>query len=89
MLCTAVSNYITSVKGHPFFYVVGDAEYKTVLEELKQSGLHPVRVSDFCAKDDKFPNIDDLVDNFRTSDVDYHSNKSVVVGLGECLAWLG
>lgn len=89
MLCTAVSNYITSVKGHPFFYVVGDVEYKTVLEELKQSGLHPVRVSDFCAKDDKFPNIDDLVDNFRTSDVDYHSNKSVVVGLGECLALRG
>ena len=89
MLCTAVSNYISDVKGHPFFYVVGDAEYKSVLEELKQSGLDTVRISDFCARDDKFPNIDELVDNFRTSDVDYHSNKSVVIGLGECLALRG
>lgn len=89
MLCTAVSNYISDVKGHPFFYVVGDAEYKSVLEELKQSGLDTVRISDFCARDDKFPNIDELVDIFRTSDVDYHSNKSVVIGLGECLALRG
>lgn len=89
MLCTAVSNYISDVKGHPFFYVVGDAEYKSVLEELKQSGLDTVRISDFCTRDDKFPNIDELVDNFRTSDVDYHSNKSVVIGLGECLALRG
>lgn len=89
MLCSAVSNYINSVKGLPFFYVVGDNEYTSILNELCNSGLSLVRVSDFCKKDDKFPSIDDMVDYFRTSDVDYRTNKCVVVGLGEYLALRG
>ena len=89
MLCKEVKNYISTAKGLPFFYVVGDAEYKNVLEELKQFGVSIVHMSDFCLKDDRFPSIDDLVDHFRTSDVDYRDNKYVVIGLGEYLAIKG
>ena len=89
MLCSAINNYISSVKGLPFFYVVGDDDYISTLEELKQNGLSIVRVSDFCSKDDKYPNIDNIIDYFRTSDVDYRDNKSVLIGLGEYLALRG
>lgn len=89
MLCREVQNYISTVKGLPFFYVVGDEDYCSVLEELKQADTSVVRMSDFCFKDDKFPSVDELVDYFRTSDVDYRDNKFVVVGLGEYLALRG
>lgn len=89
MLCREVQNYISIAKGLPFFYVVGDEDYCSVLEELKQSDISVVRMSDFCFKDDKFPSVDELVDYFRTSDVDYRGNKFVVVGLGEYLALRG
>ena len=81
MLCREVQNYISTAKGLPFFYVVGDEDYGSVLEELKQADISLVRMSDFCFKDDKFPSVDELVDYFRTSDVDYRSNRFVVVGL--------
>ena len=89
MLCSDVKEYISTAKGLPFFYVVGDADYLSTLDELKQCGISIVRLSDFCSKEDKFPSIDDLIDNFRTSDVDYRDNKFVVVGLGEYLAIKG
>lgn len=89
MLCREVQNYISTAKGLPFFYVVGDEDYGSVLEELKQADISLVRMSDFCFKDDKFPSVDELVDYFRTSDVDYRSNRFVVVGLGEYLALKG
>ena len=89
MLCREVQNYISTAKGLPFFYVVGDEDYNSVLEELKQADISLMRMSDFCFKDDKFPSVDELVDYFRTSDVDYRSNRFVVVGLGEYLALKG
>jgi hypothetical protein len=89
MLCREVQNYISTVKGLPFFYVVGDEDYCSVLTELKQADISVVRMSNFCFKDDKFPSVDELVDYFRTSDVDYRDNKFVVVGLGEYLAIRG
>lgn len=89
MLCREVQNYISTAKGLPFFYVVGDEDYCSVLEEMKQADISVVRMSDFCAKDDKFPSVDDLVDYCRTSDVNYKDNKFVVVGLGEYLALRG
>lgn len=89
MLCREVQNYISTAKGLPFFYAVGDEDYCSVLEELKQADISIVRMSDFCFKDDKFPSVDELVDYFRTSDVDYRDNKFVVVGLGEYLALRG
>lgn len=89
MLGGEVNGYISTAKGLPFIYVVGDEDYASTLEDMKQAGLSVVRMSDFCAKDDKFPSVDELVDFFRTSDVDYRDNKFVVVGLGEFLALRG
>ena len=34
MLCTAVENYISTAKGLPFFYVVGDNDYSATLQDL-------------------------------------------------------
>ena len=89
MLCREIQNYISTAKGLPFFYVVGDEDYMAVLNDLTQSGLSIVRMSDFCPKEDKFPSVDELIDFFRTSDVDYRDNKFVVIGLGEYLAIRG
>lgn len=88
-LHSSVENYITSAKGLPFFYVVGDDKYGEILGELRQHGLMLDRVSDFCPINDKFPNIDNIIDYFRTLDVDYRQNKHVLVGLGELLALRG
>ncbi len=89
MLDESVKSYLSTAKGLPFFYAVGDSEYKSTLDELKQVGVSVIRISEFCKKPDKFPNLDDLVDSFRTADVDYKSNKYVLVGLGEFLALRG
>lgn len=89
MLCKEVQDYISTVKGLPFFYIVGDEQYSSAVDDFMQAGLTVVRMSDFCPKEDKFPSIDDLVDYFRTSDVDYRDNKFVVLGLGEYLALRG
>lgn len=89
MLCREAQNYISIAKGLPFFYVVGDETYLSVLEELKQRELSVVHMSDFCAREDKFPSIDTLIDHFHLSDINYRENKFVVVGLGEYLALRG
>ncbi|WP_138262163.1 BREX-4 system phosphatase PglZ [[Clostridium] hylemonae] len=89
MLCKVVEDYLNNAMGLPFFYAVGDNDYKFVLDELKQRELEPVRVSDFCKKDDKFPDFDELVDFFRTADVDYRTNRFVLIGLGEYLLLRG
>lgn len=89
MLCAEVNNYIEKAQGLPFFYVVGDNDYLSVLDELKQKGLKVIRLSDFCNKNDKFPDIDDVIDSFRTGDIDYRDNKYVLTGLGEYLALRG
>lgn len=89
MLCSEVQNYLSTAKGLPFFYIVGDYDYLSVLAEFKQANITVVRMSDFCYKDDKFPSVDELVDYLRTSDVDYRDNKFVVIGLGEYLALRG
>lgn len=89
MLCKEVQNYIASAKGLPFFYVVGDDSYNQVLNDLKSAGVSVVRTSDFCSNADRFPSIDELIDFFRTTDVDYKNNKHVVLGIGEYLALRG
>lgn len=89
MLCIPIENYLKYPQGLPFFCSVGDDEYCSFLENLKQAGLKLIRVSDFCSKDDKFPDLDEMIDYFRTADVDYRDNKYVVVGLGEYLALRG
>ena len=89
MLCSEVESYITIAKGLPFFYAVGDSDYKKILSELQQHGVKVDRVSDFCPKDDKYPDIDDIIDHFRTLDVNCNTNKHVLIGLGEYLALRG
>lgn len=89
MLDTSVKNYLSTAKGMPFFYAVGDNEYKAVLDELKQENVSVIHLSDFCKKRDKFPDLGEMIDSFRTGDVDYKSNKFVLIGLGEYLALRG
>lgn len=89
MICSELKNYLSAVKGLPFFYVVGDGEYKSTLDELKLAGMNVVRMSGFCSRDDKFPDVDELVDSLRIDDMDYRENKVVIVGLGEFLALKG
>lgn len=89
MLCEAVKSYLANAKGVPFFYTVGDENYNQILSELKQNSVIVDRISDFCPKDDKFPDIDDVIDYFRTLDTDYRQNKHVLIGLGEYLALRG
>lgn len=89
MLCSEVESYIMTAKGLPFFYAVGDSDYNEILNELRQRGVEVDRVSDFCLKDDKYPDIDDIIDHFRTLDIDCHTNKHVLIGLGEYLALRG
>ena len=89
MLCEAVKSYLANAKGVPFFYAVGDENYNQILSELKQNSVIVDRISDFCPKDDKFPDIDDVIDYFRTLDTDYRQNKHVLIGLVEYLALRG
>lgn len=89
MICPEVGRYLESSKGLPFFYAVGDIAYVDILNELKQIGLKVIKVSDFCTKDDRFPDYDSLIENFRTLDIDYKDNRFVVIGLGESLALKG
>ena len=89
MLCSEVEGYITTAKGLPFFYAVGDVGYNEILNELRQRGMEVDRVSDFCPKEDKYPDIDDIIDHFRTLDINCHTNKHVLIGLGEYLALRG
>lgn len=89
MLCLEVVSYLDAARGLPFFYVVGDKEYVSILNELKQNGLTVIKTSEFCHKEDKFPDIDEIVDYFHTLDIDYKSNRFILVGLGEYLALRG
>ena len=89
MLCREVEVYLDKAKGLPFFYVVGDAAFKRVLRALEEKNATVIRMSDFCSSSDRFPSIDDMIDYFRTLDVDCKDNRFVVVGLGEYLALRG
>lgn len=89
MICPEVGRYLESTKGLPFLCAVGDIAYTDILTELKQVGLKVIRVSDFCSKEDRFPDYDSLIEYFRTLDIDYKDNRFVVVGLGESLALKG
>lgn len=84
-----VDNYLSKAKGLPFFYVVSDENYCSVLSELQRRGLKIIKISDFCKNADRFPALDDLIDSFRIADVDCATNKYVLVGLGEYLALRG
>lgn len=90
MLCPEVTDYFSGRVAQPFFYVVGDECYKSALQDLKCAGGAIVKLSDYCGRNgDRFPDIDDWYYNLRTADVNYNSNRIVVLGLGEYLALRG
>jgi len=89
MFNSLVENYLKRVKGLPFFYVVGDRNYKSTLNEFEQLGLGVIRISDYCSAEDKFPDLDKVIEDFRLADVDCKINKYVLIGLGEYLAIKG
>lgn len=84
-----IEDYLGKVKGFPLLCAVGDSQYKSILDELRQFGCKELRLSDYCMSSDKFPDLDRLIDDIRTGDIDYRSNKYVVLGIGEYLALKG
>ena len=84
-----IEDYLGKVKGFPLLCAVGDSLYKSFLDELHQFGCKELRLSDYCMSSDKFPDFDRLIDDIRTGDIDYRSNKYVVLGIGEYLALKG
>jgi hypothetical protein len=85
----AVKEYLSSSERSPFFLAVGDGEYSRTKDKLAELGFEIVRVSDYCAKKDKRPNLDSLRDLLKTADINVRGKKIAVVGLGEYLALQG
>jgi hypothetical protein len=79
--------YISSDIKLPYFLLTGDAEYKNDLDMLYGLGFNLLRLSGFCENDDTQPDIDKLI-AFIEKQTD-ESNKYVVAGLGEYLAFIG
>ena len=76
-----VKNYLTSDEKYPFFFVVGDGQYKGIKEKLLELGLSFIKVSDFCRDDDKPPDIDSLFEHLKTADTNANDNKLLVIGI--------
>lgn len=89
MLNKQIEKYLSTASGLPFFYSVSEEEYMDALSLLNQAGVESINISDFCKNDDKNPSLSDVVDFFRTADVDYKTNKYVLLGLGDYLALRG
>ena len=89
MLNKQIEKYLSSASGLPFFYSVSESEYSGTISQLNQAGVESIYISDFCKNDDKNPSISDIIDFFRTADVDYKTNKYVLLGLGDYLALHG
>jgi len=89
MSIEAVNKYLSSSVKVPYFFVVGDGQYKGIKNKLSELGLTFVKVSDYCGGDDKLPDVDSLFERLKTADVNASDNKLVVIGLGEYLALRG
>ena len=85
----AIDEYYSSKLHKPFYMVVGDEEYKKILENLRTRAISIIHVSDCCNKADKLPDLDALREKLETADVSCQYNKVVLVGLGEYLALSG
>lgn len=85
----AIDEYYSSKLHKPFYMVVGDEEYKKILENLRTRAISIIHVSDCCNKADKLPDLDALREKLETADVSCQYNKVVLVGLGEYLALCG
>lgn len=85
----AIDDYFNSSNHKPFFMVVGDVEYKDIIQNLKNRAITILRISDCCRKDDKVPDLDELREKLETADIAYNYNNVVLLGLGEYLALSG
>ena len=84
-----VSKYLTSNVRTPYFLVVGDDQYRDVKDKMSELGLNIIKVSDYCRNDDRPPDIDGLLEQLKTADVNASGKKMAVIGLGEYLALRG
>lgn len=84
-----IEDYFNSGINKTFYMVVGDAEYKDLVESLKSRGISIVRVSEYCKNEDKIPDLDALKEKLETADVSFLNKNIVVLGLGEYLALRG
>ncbi len=71
----------------PFFVFVGDRQYNATRNTLSGFLLDEIKTSDFCRKEDKLPDIDNLI--FTLKDRAVKGFKIFVTGLGEYLALRG
>jgi hypothetical protein len=84
-----IDSYFDSKIHKPFYMIVGDAEYKEILDNLRSRTTSAIRVSDCCKFDDKKPDLDTFREKLETADVSCDYNNIVVLGLGEYLALEG
>lgn len=90
MVMQSIDAYFKSNIHKPFYVVVGDSEYKTILDQLTEAGgVDFIHVSDCCGQVDKKPNLDKLREILRMADIDCETNKIVLLGVGEYLALEG
>lgn len=80
-----IKKYLSSSVQAPYFFVVGDKDYKDIKENLSELGFSFVKASDYCNDDDKIPDIDNLIQYLTTA----NDKKLAVIGLGEYLALRG
>ena len=86
----AIEGYFKSNIYKPLFVAVGDEEYTHIKSKLIEAGdVDFVCISKFCNGTDKKPDLDKLRETLRMADIDFQSNKIVLLGLGEYLALEG
>ncbi len=89
MIINAVNDYLSSTVKKPFFVFTGDNCYDGIKSNIIAMGLRLENLSSFCKDDDKLPDIDALIGEFETLDVDARNKKILIVGIGEYLATIG
>ncbi|WP_119015911.1 BREX-4 system phosphatase PglZ [Anaeroplasma bactoclasticum] len=89
MIIDNIVAFFQSKNYKPYFAVVGDEEYNSILLKLNHMDVDFIRLSDHCLDDDKLPDLDNLKEHLLTADVDCKSNNVVVLGVGEWLSLLG
>ncbi len=89
MLIEAVNKYLSSSIKFPYFLAVGDKCCIDAKNKLLQLGFKLLKVSDYCSNEDKWPNMDRILEDIMTPELNTTNSKTVVIGLGEYLALRG
>lgn len=78
-----IENYFASDIHKPFYMVVGNSEYKEIINNLQGRKVCILRISQYCRYEDKIPDLDWLKEELK-------GDKNIVlIGLGEYLALEG